>query len=157
MIAHFYYLINIRPRMFHEHFMSWKLQKCFGKIRKLFWKKKKFIYLFQWIYVSYLRLFKKLISFQSDYGSPLVRTLIEVTTEKKIKNVKKQLKTKKHLFKIFQKNKKQRLKNFSNEASKTAWIVIKKSDMYHQNFWKENCFSGIMTIRMQIILIKSKL
>ena len=39
-------------------------------------------------------------------------------TKRKIKNVKKQLKTKKRLFKIFQKNEKQRPENSSNEASK---------------------------------------
>ena len=33
----------------------------------------------------------------------------------------------------------------------------KKNDMYYQNFWKENCFNDIMTIHMQIILIKSKI
>ena len=156
MIAHFYFLINIKPRMFCERFISWKLQKCFGKIRKLFWKKKTFIHLFQWICVPYLRLFRKLISLRNNYEPPSMRTLIGATTEREVKSVKKQLKTKKRLFKMFQKDKKQKFENFSNEASKTAWIVIKKSDMYYQNFWKKNCFSGIITIRMQIILIKSK-
>ena len=105
MIAHFYFLINIKPRMFCECFISWKLQKCFDKIRKLFWKKKTFIHLFQWICVSYLRFFRKLIPFRSDYEPPPMRTLVKATTKKKIKNVKKQLKTKKRLFKMFQKNK----------------------------------------------------
>ena len=157
MIAYFYFLINMRSRMFCERFISWKLQKCFDKIKKLFWKKKTFIHLFQWICVPYLRFFKKLIPFRSDYEPPSVRTLVGATTKRKVESVKKQLKAKKRLFKMFQKNKKQRFEDFLNEVLRTTWIVIKKNDMYHQDFWKKNCFSGIMMIHMQIILVKPEL
>ena len=155
MIAHFCFSINMESRMFRVRFISWELQKCFGKIRKLFWKKM-FTHLFQWICVPYLKFFKKLNFFWNNYEPPSMQTLIKATTEKEVKNVKKQLKTKKRLFKMLQKNKKQKPKGFLNEASRTAWIGIKKSDMYHLDFWKRNCFSGIIMIHMQIILTKSK-
>ena len=54
-----------------------------------------------------------------------LRTAIGANTDRgddkeKDKSIKKQLKMKKSLFKIFQKNKKQRFKNSSNEALKTT-------------------------------------
>ena len=117
-----------------------KTAKMFWQNQKTVLKKKTFIHLFQWICVPYLKLFRKLIFFWSNYESPLMRILVRVTTEKEIKNVRKQSKTKKHLFKMLQKNKKQKIKNSSNKTSKMTWIVIKKSDIYHQNFWKKNLF-----------------
>ena len=150
---------------FNKHKIAYVLWTFhFMKIAKMFWQNQKivlkintFIYLFQWICVAYLKLFRKLIFFWSDYEPPSMRTLVEATTEREVKSVKKQLKTKKRLFKMFQRNKKQKSEDFLNETSKTTRIVIKKNDMYHQNFWEKNCFSDIITIHMQIILIKSKL
>ena len=77
------------------------------------------------------KVFQKTDFFWSDYEPPSMRTLVGVTTEKKIKNVKKQLKTKKRLFKIFQKNKKQKFKIFSKHwkwhelSSKKVICIIK--------------------------------
>ena len=62
---------------------------------------------------------------KTDFFSKRLQTATDANTDrgddkKKIKSVKKQLKMKKHLFKMFQKNKKQKFKNSSNEASKMA-------------------------------------
>ena len=133
-----------------------KTAKMFQQNQKIVLKKKTFIHLFQWICVSYLKLFRKLIFSQNDYEPPSMRTLVEATTNREIKNVKKQLKAKKHLSKMFQKNKKQKFKNFSNEALRMAWIVIKKKWYVSSKFLKKKCFIDIMTIRMQTILIKSE-
>ena len=131
------------------------------KTAKMFWQNQKTVLKKKNVYSSVsmnlrtvFKIFQKTDSLPKRLRTATDANIDQSDNKKKIKNIKKQLKTKKRLFKMFQKNKKQKSKYSLNEALKTAWIVIKQNDMYHQDFWKKSCFNDIIMIRMQIILMK---